>query len=105
MIWSWSDPGGHCARVAAIGPNSSRFGPLDFHPPRARLQSIRALTTPSGSKASVYLDPSSGVDMAPSPPWNFTSRHDVPPAPAPPGNFPRPHDVPPRLAFALGGDI
>src|SRR3954454_4440532 len=87
-IWSCSEPGGHCARVAAMGPNSSWFGPADFHPPRARLQSMRALTIPSASKASVYLDPSSGVSTAPSPPWNFTRRHDVPP----------------RLVFAVGGE-
>jgi hypothetical protein len=45
------------------------------------LQSIRALSRPSGSNAIVYFDLSSGVKVVSSLPWNFTSRHDVPPKP------------------------
>src|SRR5262245_50128041 len=81
-MWSWSDPGGHIARVSAIGPNSSRFGPGELHDPRPRLQSMRAATTPSVPKAIVYFALSSGTSALSSPPWNLTSCQEVPPRPA-----------------------
>jgi hypothetical protein len=34
-----------------------------------------------GWKVIVYFDGSSGVSVVSSPPWNFTSRHDVPERP------------------------
>jgi hypothetical protein len=48
------DPGGHMARVTAIGPNSIWLLPPDFQVPLPRLQSMRALTRPSAWNCSVY---------------------------------------------------
>src|SRR6185503_9122988 len=88
---SWSDPGGHCARVIAIGPNSSRWGPSDCHEPRARLQSMRAARMPSSPNSKVYFPRSSGRSTVSSPPWNLTSCQDVPVRPL--GSFAVAHAV------------
>src|SRR5213594_3022203 len=81
-MWSCSEPGGHIARVSASGPNWSWFGPGEVHVPRPRLQSNRTFRVPSAVKGMVYLTLSSGISTAPSPPWNFTSCHEVPPRPS-----------------------
>src|SRR5688572_19805461 len=77
-MWSCSDPGGHWARVSAIGPNSIWFRPADFQVPRPRLQSRRTLTLPSAAKATVYIALSCGARRVSSPPRNLTSCHEVP---------------------------
>src|SRR5215469_6809553 len=75
---SYSESGGHIARVVAIGPNSSLPGSSDFQVPLPRLQSILTATRPSVRKVSVYFVGSSGLYVVLSPYEIFVSFQDVP---------------------------